>query len=460
MDRAIVKLKQLILLSGDLAIFYLALWAALIARGLFPRTVLIGWSGHVVPFSIVFLAWLIIFYTNGLYDLAAARNEARFLRKAAAGFAAAAIAAVAFFYLVPFFWIEPRTTLAFDLLITSALWILWRTIFNATIASRALRTRVCFIGWNPEAAELTRIIHARPNVGYQVAAVVAPNVNPTLPSGSSIAIKQDFSRLSDFLRSERVATVVMAMSPRTTPELARPLYESIFLKLAFTDIIPFYEQLTGRIPVSAITRIWFLENLREAEKRFYDVIKRAGDLAMAAAIGIFTIAISPLVAAAISVNSRGPIFYRQERVGKDGKPFRIVKFRTMVRDAETNGAQFASKDDSRVTRVGRFLRAARIDELPQVWNVIRGEMSFIGPRPERPEFVRQLEEAMPFYSMRHLVQPGLTGWAQVNYSYAATLEENLEKLQYDLFYIKNRSLLTDLAIMLRTLGIILSAKGQ
>src|SRR3989338_4727312 len=317
MDRAIVKLKQLILLSGDLAIFYLALWAALIARGLFPRTVLIGWSGHVVPFSIVFLAWLIIFYTNGLYDLAAARNEARFLRKAAAGFAAAAIAAVAFFYLVPFFWIEPRTTLAFDLLITSALWILWRTIFNATIASRALRTRVCFIGWNPEAAELTR-----------------------------------------------------------------PLYESIFLKLAFTDIIPFYEQLTGRIPVSAITRIWFLENLREAEKRFYDVIKRAGDLAMAAAIGIFTIAISPLVAAAISVNSRGPIFYRQERVGKDGKPFRIVKFRTMVRDAETNGAQFASKDDSRVTRVGRFLRAARIDELPQVWNVIRGEMSFIGPRPE------------------------------------------------------------------------------
>src|SRR3989344_1611533 len=335
MDRAIVKLKQLILLSGDLAIFYLALWAALIARGLFPRTVLIGWSGHVVPFSIVFLAWLIIFYTNGLYDLAAARNEARFLRKAAAGFAAAAIAAVAFFYLVPFFWIEPRTTLAFDLLITSALWILWRTIFNATIASRALR-------------------------------------------------------------SERVATVVMAMSPRTTPELARPLYESIFLKLAFTDIIPFYEQLTGRIPVSAITRIWFLENLREAEKRFYDVIKRAGDLAMAAAIGIFTIAISPLVAAAISVNSRGPIFYRQERVGKDGKPFRIVKFRTMVRDAETNGAQFASKDDSRVTRVGRFLRAARIDELPQVWNVIRGEMSFIGPRPERPEFVRQLEEAMPF----------------------------------------------------------------
>lgn len=460
MDRAVVKFKQLVLLGGDLAVFYLALAAALAVRNLLPHTAEVNWPSHVVPFSIIFVGWVVIFYVNGLYDLATAKTELRFIRNAVLSFAVAGAAAIAFFYLVPIFGIEPRTTLAFDLTITAAAWLLWRTIYNTTIATRALRTRIGFVGWNQEALEIATMVRERPSMGYEVAALISPGAAPNLPHGTTVAIKDDFSGLADFLRRERIGIVVMAASPRTSPELARPLYESIFLKVAFTDIIPFYEQLTGRVPVSAITRIWFLENLREAEKRFYDMVKRAGDIVLAAGIGAFTIAISPVVAAAISANSRGPILYHQERVGKDGRPFRIVKFRTMVRNAEKNGAQFASKDDSRVTRVGRFLRATRIDELPQVWNVLRGEMSFIGPRPERPEFVRTLEEAMPYYPMRHLVRPGLTGWAQINYSYAASLEENLEKLQYDLYYIKNRSLLTDITIFLRTLGIVVRAKGQ
>lgn len=464
MDRLIVKFKQYLLLAGDLAVLYASLALALAARREFwPITAggSLAWQAHVLPFSILFAVWFVVFYTNGLYDLGIAANNLRFFRIFGTSLAIAAAIATAFFYLVPIFGIAPKTILGIQLAIFATLFTLWRGLWNLAVAPRLLRSRLCFVGETEESRELMLFLSRHRMLGFDVAALICPDQEPSPEVKSlGLAIRRDFNDFTDFLRRERITVVVLGMSPRTSPELSRVLYDSIFLKTSFTDLIPFYETITARVPVSAITRVWFLENLREREKKLFEVMKRAVDLVMACVLWLGALLLLPFVALAIKLDDRGPIFFKQERVGHHGRRFKILKFRTMVENAEPDGARFSQKKDARVTRVGRMLRATRIDELPQCWNIITGEMSLIGPRPERPEFVDALDREMPFYQMRHLVRPGLTGWAQISYGYAASFEENLRKLQYDLYYIKNRSFMLDLAVALRTLGIMARAKGQ
>ncbi|HEU0050483.1 MAG TPA: sugar transferase, partial [Patescibacteria group bacterium] len=207
---------------------------------------------------------------------------------------------------------------------------------------------------------------------------------------------------------------------------------------------------------------WFLSHLKETEKTWYEVVKRAADILIAIPFAVVTAILTPFIALLIKLSSPGPVFYSQIRVGRNGKLIKIYKFRSMRIDAEASGPQFTAKtaSDPRVTSIGRFLRQTRIDELPQIWNVLHGDLSLIGPRPERPEFVTPLVEKMPYYALRHLTRPGLTGWAQVKFlTPTATLDDNLTKLQYDLYYIKNRSLLLDAAILLKTVGIVLRRQG-
>jgi lipopolysaccharide/colanic/teichoic acid biosynthesis glycosyltransferase len=184
------------------------------------------------------------------------------------------------------------------------------------------------------------------------------------------------------------------------------------------------------------------------------------DVAAAALLGALAILLTPFVALAIKLDSAGEIFFRQKRTGKGGSEFDLIKFRTMRQDAEAQGAQWAAEKDSRITRVGGFMRKTRIDELPQLWNVIKGEMSLVGPRPERPEFVQELAQSVPFYGARHLVKPGLTGWAQINFRYGASVDDAMEKLQHDLYYIKNRSVSLELSILLKTVGTVLRYEGR
>ena len=181
---------------------------------------------------------------------------------------------------------------------------------------------------------------------------------------------------------------------------------------------------------------------------------------MAFCLGLTSLPLFPFIAAAVKLNSPGNVFYTQKRIGKGGQMFWLLKFRSMVQDAEKDGAKWAEKEDTRITKVGNFLRKSRLDELPQLWNVLKGEMSFIGPRPERPEFVRELEKQIPFYQTRHLIKPGLTGWAQINFPYGASVEDAMEKLQYDLYYIKHRSLVLDFGVVLKTIKIVLSRGGR
>lgn len=228
------------------------------------------------------------------------------------------------------------------------------------------------------------------------------------------------------------------------------------------DLTDYYERFWFKVPVFYLKNGWF------AISHGFDLLhnpmtlrlKRLVDLTLAFGLLLLSLPLLPLIVLLIKVDSSGSVFYKQERTGENGKSFDLYKFRTMFSDAEKNGAKWASQFDNRVTRVGKFLRLTRIDEIPQLWNVFRGDMSFIGPRPERPFFNSQLEKEIPFYDLRHLIKPGITGWAQVLYKYGASVADAKEKLQYDLYYIKNCSMLLDLAIVFKTFRVILLGKGR
>jgi len=227
------------------------------------------------------------------------------------------------------------------------------------------------------------------------------------------------------------------------------------------DIYQLYEQLTGKIPVEHISDAWLLREpfIGLTRNNYYVKAKRIMDIMLAVIGLILAMPILAIASVAIKLDSRGSVFYRQDRVGLNEKIFRLIKLRSMREDAESTAPKWADKCDPRVTRVGRFIRKFRIDEIPQLWNVIRGDMSIVGPRPERPEFVDQLKSCIPYYSLRHTVKPGMTGWAQVNYRYAASIDETVEKLQYDLFYIKHLSFILDLRIILKTIRVLICGMG-
>jgi lipopolysaccharide/colanic/teichoic acid biosynthesis glycosyltransferase len=248
-------------------------------------------------------------------------------------------------------------------------------------------------------------------------------------------------------------------------DLLKELYNSLFQQVSIISLSDFYESVMHRIPPFTFSEGWFVVNLHEQQKKIYDRFRILSDYILAVVIGIFFVITFPFIALAIKLNSKGKIFFTQNRVGRQGLVFKVYKYRSMVSlsadgSAETNGPQFAGTKDTRITSIGKILRLTRLDEVPQFFNILKGEMSIIGPRPERPEFVQQLTEKMPYYALRHLIKPGLTGWAQIQNSYYGNIEENLQKLEYDLYYIKNRSLTLDLSIILRTINTVLRLAGR
>lgn len=449
MTDSTTKVKKMILLFGDIIILYASLALTLFFR-YWPEIPSAALQKHLLPFSIIYFIWLLIFYINGLYDLNLAKNTILFYSTLFRSIIVSASLAAIFFYLIPFFGITPKTNLALDILISTFLVYLWRQIFNYLIKSPALLNNVLVIGKNKETEQLISHVKGNPQLGYRI---------------KKIIMEQDTNsvfNLIELVVKEKIQTVVTVPDPRYNKTLIRNLYHCLPLKITLFNLPSFYERITGKIPVSVIEEFWFLENMMDSRKNIYETFKRGIDLFLAITLGIIALALSPLVALLIKLDSSGAILYKQKRVGQDSQIFNIIKFRSMVKDAEKDGAKWAQKNDPRITRIGNFLRKTRLDELPQIWNVIKGDMSFVGPRPERPEFVfgTNMERQIPFYQIRHLVKPGLTGWAQINFDYGSSLEDTVEKLQYDFYYLKNRSFILDLAIALKTIRIILSGGGR
>lgn len=267
--------------------------------------------------------------------------------------------------------------------------------------------------------------------------------------------------LNNVVRKKHVDMIIAAITHEKHADLIKALINCSWNGTDIIDMPAIYEQLTGKIPFKHINNMWMLHTIIGKAKWYGKLIKPAVELCIALVLFLLLMPAMVIIALSVKVSSRGSVFYTQERVGKDGKIFTILKFRTMVDNAESNtGAVYASDNDPRITKIGRFLRKWRLDEIPQILNVIKGDMSLIGPRPERYVFIKEFEEKIPFYTQRLAVRPGLTGWAQVKYPYASSMEQTEEKLQYDLYYIKNMSFLLDFVVLLKTIKVVLFGSGK
>jgi len=456
-----LKVKRLLLVIGDYAVFQVALLLTLLIR--YGNISQQNLATHILPFSILGLIWVIVFYIVGLYNLSLTRDSFMFFRTFLEGMVVNLLIALGFFYLFPFFGIAPRTNLILDFVLILLLGYAWRLLFNKLIAPALFRNRILFVGLGNDAARLHNLLNSSA-LGFELVAVAETAAGTRFDDGR-VTWHVSIDLIDQILKERGINTIVLGHRPDDIPGLRDSLYKTLFTPVTLVDRASLEETVTGRVPLEYVSQTWFLEHLRENEKAWYDAFKRFADIILAIPISLFTLVLFPFLALLVKLSSPGPVLIRQKRIAKYGKLFTLYKFRTMIANApdgsaeSDGGPRFAQADDPRITKIGRFLRKSRLDELPQIWNVLRGDMSLIGPRPERPEFVEELTRQMPYYGLRHLTRPGLTGWAQVNFPYASTLEDNLKKLQYDLYYIKNRSPLLDIAILLKTIGIVVRRKG-
>lgn len=444
-----ISRKRVILLLGDVFLLYLSLVGALFFRFGESLNFEIFWE-HLLPFSILFLFWLIIFYIFGLYDLNIIKIKFAFFQRILGAILVCFILGITFFYLIPFFGITPKTNLLLSVLIFGILFGAWRKLFYFLFSSRFLNN-VAILGTKSLAQEIAKEIIQRPYLGYKLK--VFFETEPLFQQKSKIGeikVLNAKEGLLSKIQKENIDTLIIAINLEAESPLTKDLYQCLPSKVSFMDLAKAYEVICEKIPISFVTKLWFLENLREKEKGWHDKTKRITDVILASLILLFSFPLWIIIALVIKLEDRGPIFYHQKRIGKDKKPFMLVKFRSMREDAEKAGPVWAKRKDPRITRVGNILRASHLDELPQMLNVIKGDISLVGPRPERPKFVQELEEKIPHYNIRHLIRPGFTGWAQLNFRYARTVMDSFEKFQYDLYYLKNRSLMLDFRILLKT----------
>jgi exopolysaccharide biosynthesis polyprenyl glycosylphosphotransferase len=445
--------KKNILFIGDILVLYFSLWLTLLIR-YWPNFDITRFNQHFWPFTIIYFVWLIVFYIAGLYALDLARNNLGFYSTFLKALTLNAALAVAFFYFIPFFGITPKINLFLNLLILSVLISGWRHFYNYFLKSEIFLNNILVIGQTKETEQMIDWLKTHPQLGYRLTQEIKPN-----------NIQTPFDLL-EIASEKNIKTIITAIDPHQNTHLAESLYQCLPLKISFSDFPNFYEKIMGRVPLSSVGEIWFLENLTESQKNFYEASKRIMDMTGALIFGLISLAFYPLIAFIIKTDSRGPVFIKQRRVGQDGQPFILYKFRTMRATAKDGSSEpggrpiYAQINDPRNTRMGKIFRKIRLDELPQLWNIFLGQMSFIGPRAERVEFVEELEKQIPYYQIRHIIKPGLSGWAQVNFRYGASVEDSIEKLQYELYYIKHRSFILDLSIALRTISIILKGVGQ
>jgi exopolysaccharide biosynthesis polyprenyl glycosylphosphotransferase len=451
------KFKKILLLGGDIAILYLSLYLALLIRYQENPTSEL-WQIHFLPFTPVFLLWIIIFYISNLYSLHTAVNNSKIFQLTNKSLITASLIALAYFYLTPGINITPKTNFFIYLIIFYIFFLLWRRLYNFFLKSYLPKKNIAFIGLNGLTKELIAEIFEKPHLGYIISFIISLK-NEALEKLNGIPVVSGTTDLKDLILKNKISTIILTDDPHYSEQLSAVLFKLLPLKINYLSLTNFYELITGRIPINEINQQWFLENLSEGNKKSFDISKRIYDIILALIIFFISLIFWPFIALLIKINSRGPVFFTQMRAGKDGKNFKILKFRTMA--VENNDLSPTKENDSRITKIGNFLRKTRIDEIPQVINILLGDMSFVGPRPERPEIIKELEEKIPFYRERSLAKPGLTGSDQISGEYhSPSYADSIKKLQYDLFYIKNRSFYLDFSILLKTIAIIFSRKGR
>lgn len=421
---------KIILLTGDIALMYFVLFLTLTIR---PGNI----NLFLIHFSIIYLFWLLILFIFDFYEISYVKRTTDFFRKLGLFLIFATAFSIAYFYLQPELAIAPKTILFLYLLIFTFLFSCWRYFFTSLLRLKNLKEKVIIVGDCEREKGLQDFLSSIQGNGYEV-----------------ISLISNASQL-EVVEKKEVDLIVLTADFYKNKKLIHQFFSKLPFDANYISFVDFYESLTGKIFVDSLDEIWFFENVFRQESKINQILKRGFDLFFTLLGLLIAIILFPLIALSIKIDSPGPVIYSQKRIGKNGKVFILYKFRTMVVDAEKDGPQWTRENDSRITRVGKILRALHLDELPQLYNILRGDISFIGPRPERPEFVFLLKKEIPYYDIRHLVKPGLTGWAQIKYHYGASVEEAKEKLKYELYYLKNQSLALDLVIFLKTIQLLL-----
>ena len=413
----------------------------------------LGWIFVLVP------VWLVL--NLDLYSPRALASWAATTGRLAANAGVALALYLVLFFVAPRDLL-PRLVVVYFVLAAMAYGLAWRRVFVWLLALPVFRQRLIVVGagWAGEVIAATLAEH-RPRE-YAVVGFIDDDPTRHQQRVAGLPVLGGPSALLPAVRAHGASQVILAIVGELNPNTFQALLECQAQGVPVQRMSLLYELVTGRVPIDHLDADLMVRAFIEGAERspIFRVGKRVFDV-VAGLAGLLALAVvTPLIAAAIRAESRGPVFYGQTRMGQGGRLFTLWKFRTMVPEAEADGRpRWADAKDDRVTRVGRWLRRYRLDEAPQFWNVLRGELSLVGPRPERPEFVAELEKEIPFYRVRHLVKPGLTGWAQVNYGYSATVAAAAVKLQWDLYYIKHRSPWLDIVILLQTVGVVLSGRG-
>ena len=417
----------------------------------------VGTADGFLKAALIALVCQACLYYEDLYDLRVVADRRELFARTFHSLAAASLILAAVYFLLPDLGVGQGVVMAAALLVMATI-PGWRMAFESLVRCAAPRERLIIVGTSPAAVTLaTELTDRRYVLGLEIVGFVTGT--PSQAPGS-IKVLGEVSDIPTIVRTHHVDRVVVSLADaRGTLPMER-LLEMKLSGVTFDHLASVYERYTGKIAVENLRPSWLIFSAGFRTSRRVLVIKRVLDIAVSLAALIVSLPIMAIVAIAVRMSSPGPVLYHQRRVGERGRLFTLHKFRSMGIDAEAgSGAVWSQDGDTRVTRVGRFLRKMRLDELPQLWNVMRGDMSLVGPRPERPEFIQQLTQQIPYYGQRHIVKPGLTGWAQVRYAYGSSVEDALEKLQYDLFYIKHMSLGMDLLIALSTVKTVLSRRG-
>jgi len=450
------KRRQLIISLVDILLLYLSIPIALVLR----KFELPGVSRvieHAKTFTIVIFMWEVVSYGAGLYSLEKPFSGNRVALKMIIAACIALLSGFASFYLLFTDTITPKTVMVLFCAVGFTLQFSWRLIYNFFFGIRRTKPRVVFIGRNETVEALIDEMKKFSYFSFNATAIYDPQ--PASDSIGGIPVYSTPVALLSFLRDNPADIIILAQDANYPMEIRQYLFQQLGERTIFYNLSSFFEMMTRKIPIASINDNWLLTHIDSDKYTVYNIFKRLFDIVISSVILILTSLLWPLIAVIIKIESPGPVFFRQIREGRSGKPFSILKFRTMR--VEGNSYSPTGKNDSRITPVGNFLRKTRIDEIPQVINVFKGDMALIGPRPERPEIATGLEKSIPYYRQRLIVKPGITGWDQVSGEYhSPSIEDTYKKLQLDLYYIKNRSLFLDLSVFFKTITTVLSHNGR
>jgi len=453
--------RKLWLILADAAIIYAGVILAMYLR--------LGFAGSEneldqrdgwLKIGLATVVCLLNLYFYDLYDYVVMTNRRELLLRLVQALGIAWVLLSIIFYFTPPAMIG-RGVSVISVPLVLIMLLSWRIFIHALTGHPEIGEKILVVGTGPTAMDTAQAVWERRDAGYRIVGFVSENgLKPGDKLGRSEIVGMT-NELEHVLRSEKIDRVVIAVRERRGAFPTEALLKmSLAGDISIEECTSFFERITGKVHVDMLRPSWLIFAGRSRDSRL-KVVFREAIHRMLALIGIIiSLPIALITALLIKLESRGPVLYKQERVGKNGKPFKVIKFRSMRQDAEADGKPvWAVANDDRTTMVGKFIRKVRIDEIPQFINILRGDMSFVGPRPERPHFVKQLATEIAYYEHRHLVAPGLTGWAQIKYPYGASVDDARQKLQYDLYYIKNQTLALDLVIVFETIKTVLFGKG-